>query len=64
MSQPVPHDENQFDGNINKEDISNTPDDSHIGYFLEVDLIYPPNIKEKQRVSPLLLKKNKINQSW
>ena len=46
MSQPLPYDENKFDRNKNLEDLLNTPDDSDIGYFLEVDILYPFNIKE------------------
>ena len=30
------------------EEILNTPDDSDIGYFVEVNLEYPDNIKEKK----------------
>ena len=31
------------------EEILNTPDDSAIGYFVEVDLKYPVKIKEKTK---------------
>ena len=34
------------------------PDDSDFGFFLQVDLSYPDNIKEKPRIFSLLLKKN------
>ena len=44
------------------EEILNTPDDNEIGYFLEVDLKYPDNLKEKtknfhsvQRIKKLIL---------
>ena len=49
MSQALPYDEIKYDNNIKLEDILNTPDDNHIGYFIEVDLKYPNNIKEKTR---------------
>ena len=34
------------------EEILNTPDDSDTGYFLEVDLKYPDNIKEQTKHFP------------
>ena len=49
MSQTLPYDEIEFDKNVILEDISNTPDDSDIGYVIEVDLTYPDNIKEKTK---------------
>ena len=30
------------------EEILNTPDDSNVSYFVEVDLKYPENIEEKK----------------
>ena len=47
MSQPLPYDEIKFDNNVKLQGILNTPDDNDIGYFVEADLIYPDNIKEK-----------------
>ena len=46
------------------ESILKTPDDSDIGYFVEVHLKYPENIQEKQRIfhfvrKKVILKKNK-----
>ena len=34
----------------NLEDFLNTPDDSHIGHFIEVDIKYPDNITEKTKM--------------
>ena len=51
-SQPLTFDELKFDNNVKLEDILNTPDDSKIGYFIEVDLTYPNNIKEKTKNFP------------
>ena len=60
MSQPLPFDEIKFDQIVNLEDVLNTPDDSDIGYFIEVDLKYSDNIKEKTKNLPFapLNKKN------
>ena len=44
MSQMLPHDQIKFDENVKLEEILNTPDDSDIGYIVEVDLRYPDNI--------------------
>ena len=37
MSEPLPYDEIVFDNNVNLDGILNNPDDSDIGYFIEVD---------------------------
>ena len=47
MSQYLPYDDIKFDGNVKLEDILDTPDDSEVGYFVEVDLKYPEEIREK-----------------
>ena len=52
MSQPLPFDELKFDNIVKLEDILKTPDDSNIGYFIEVDLTYPNIIKEKTKNFP------------
>ena len=41
MSQPLPYDEIKFDKTVRLEDIISTPDDSDIGYFVEVDMKNP-----------------------
>ena len=61
MSQYLPYDEIKFDNTVKLEDILNTPDDSDIGYFIEVDLIYPDNIKEKTKNFPFAPVNKKIN---
>ena len=55
MSEPLPYDEIKFDKNVKLDDLLNTPDDTDIGYFIEVDLTYPDNIKQKTKISHLLL---------
>ena len=60
MSQRLPHDE-KFEKDICLEEILNTPDDSDIGYFLEVDLKNPDNIKEKTKNFPFCPKNKKID---
>ena len=49
MSQPLLYDEFKFNQNVELEDILNTPDDSDIGYFIEVDLKNLDRIKEKTK---------------
>ena len=61
MSEPLPYDEIKFDNNVELEEILNTPDDSDIGYFVETDLKYPDNIKEKTRNFPFAPVNKKIN---
>ena len=61
MSQYLPYDEIKFDNNVTLEDIINTPDDSDIGYFVEVDLKYPDNIKQKTKNFPFAPMNKKIN---
>ena len=61
MSQYLPYYEIKFDNNVNLEQILNTPDDSDIGYFIEVDLTYPNNIKEKTKNFPFAPVNKKIN---
>ena len=54
-SEYLTFDEIKFDKNIKPEDILNTPDNYDIGYFLEVDMTYPDNIKEKTKNFPFAL---------
>ena len=61
MSEPLPYDEIKFDNNVTLEDILNCPDDSDIGFFVEVDLKYPDNIKEKTKNFPFAPMNKKIN---
>ena len=61
MSEPLPYDVIKFDNNVKLEDILNTPDDSEIGYFIEVDLKYPDNIKEKTKHFPFAPVNKKTN---
>ena len=61
MSQYLPYDEIKFDNNIKLEDILNTSDNSDIGYFIEDDLIYPNNIKERAKNFPCAPMNKKID---
>ena len=51
MSEYLPYDEIKFDRNVKSEDFLKTPDDSNNCYFIEVNLTYPDNIKEKTTFS-------------
>ena len=61
MSESLPYDEIKLDNNVNLEDILNNRDDSDIGYFVEVDLKYPDNIKQKTKNFPFAPENNKNN---
>ena len=61
MSQPLPFHELNFDNNVKLEDILNTPDDSNIGSFIEFDLTYPNNLKEKTQSFPFAPVNKKSN---
>ena len=60
LCQSLPYDEIKLDNNVNLEDILNTRDDSDIGYFVEVDLKYPDNIKQKTKNFPFAPENKKI----
>ena len=61
MSESLPYDEIKLDNNVNLEDIINTRDYSDIGYFVEVDIKYPDNIKQKTKNFPFAPEIKKIN---
>ena len=66
MSQPLPYDEMKMwhghpDLYMNElQEILNTPDDSEIGYFVEVHSRYPTHIKEKTKSFPVCLEIKKF----
>ena len=67
MSEPLPYDEIKIDNNDKLEDILNTPDDSDHGYFIEVDIEYPDDIRQKTKYFPYcpenkILEKEKFNE--
>ena len=61
MSQPLLYHENKFDKNVELEEILSTPDDSDFGYFVEVDLKNPVNIKYKTKSFPFAPENKKNN---
>ena len=67
MSQFLPYEEiEMWHGDSDKywnwlDEILNTPDDAEIGYFLEIDLKYPDNIKHKTMYFPFCPENKKIN---
>ena len=75
MSQMIPYDEIEMwhghpDLYLNWfGEILTTPDDSDLGFFIEVDLKYPNNLKEKTKSFPFcpenkLIPKDKYNEYW
>ena len=61
VSQMLPYDEIKLEKYICLEEILNTPDDNEIGYFIQVDLRYPNNIKEKTKNFPFCPENKKNN---
>ena len=61
MSEYLPCNGIKFNMNVKLEDILNTPDDSSIGYLLEVDLKYPDDTKYKTKYFPFAPVNKKIN---
>ena len=60
MSQSLPYDEVSFDKNVKLEENLITPDDIHIGYFIEVDLKYSDETKYKTKKFPFAPVNRKI----
>ena len=58
MSQSFPFDQIKFDNNKKLQANLNTPDDSNNGFFVEVDLFYPDEIKNRTENVPLCPEKN------
>ena len=64
MSQPSPYDNIKFETeNICLEEILITPDDNDFGYFLEVDLEYPYNIRQKTKHFPFCPENKSISKN-
>ena len=61
FSESLPYDENKFDNKVKLKDILNTPDDSGIGYFIEVDLKYPDKVKGKTKLFSFAPLNKKVN---
>ena len=59
LSQMLPYNEIQFEKGICLGDLLNTPDDSYIGYFIEVVSRYPDNMKKKTKTFPFCPEKEK-----
>ena len=64
MSQMLPYDEIMSDKNVKLEVILNIPDDSDIRCFIEVDLKYPYNTKEKTKKIPFAPENKQINPDY
>ena len=60
MSKYLPYQEIKFERSVKLDDNLNTSDKSDIGYFIESDLNYPDNIKQKKTIHLLPKIKNLI----
>ena len=47
MSESLPYDKIEFDKKIKMKDILKTPHQSDIGCFIEIDINFPENIKNR-----------------
>ena len=61
MSQLLPHDGTKFHRNVKLADILIAPDDSDIGYFIEIVLKDSNNMKEKTKSFPFAPENKKID---
>ena len=61
ISQPFPYHEIKFDRNVKLEDLLNTPNDNDIWYFIEIDLKFSNNIKQKTKNFPFAPVNRKFN---
>ena len=61
MSDYLPYNEIKFDRNVKLEEILINPDDSDIGYFIEVDIKYSDNKKNETKNFPFAPVNRKIN---
>ena len=52
MSEHLPYDNLKIDNNIKIETVLETSDENEVGYILEVDIIFPPEIHEKLKEYP------------
>ena len=64
MSESLPYDEIEFYRIVTLEEFLKTPDDSDIGYFVEVDLKNPDNIHYKTKNFPFAPKNRIINPDY
>ena len=64
LCESLHYDEFQVDKIFKLEGILNFSDDSDIGYFFEVDLFYPDNIKEKTKNFPISPEKKIIHKHF
>ena len=61
MSEYPTYDGIKFHKNVTLEDILKTPYDSNLCYFIEVDLNYPDNIKERTKHFPFIPENKIVN---
>ena len=60
MSQTLLCDEVKYNENVKLEQISKTPVDNEVGFFVEVELKNPANTKEKTKIFPFAPEKKLV----
>ena len=64
QTEPLPCRNYSFNEEISLEEVLATPQDSKIGYFLEVDLLYPQSIHNAHSDFPCAPEKQTVPDSW
>ena len=60
----LPLSEFAFNTEVAIQEILDTPDNASVGYFVEVDLSYPPGFHDDHRDLPLVPTKNIVEEEW
>ena len=60
----LPLSEFAFNTEVTIQEVLDTPDNASVGYFVEVDLSYPPGLHDDHRDFPLAPTKDIVEEEW